>query len=283
MKQCPVCNAKATNKYFDVPDSRYLDTKREFSYFLCGVCKSLFLSGTKINSSFYNKYYGDKYYKYDNGIKYYLESLYGKFINSEKREILRELLKNSGRIGILDIGSGNLEFLQALDEKKYMRCGIDIYNSNFDKNTDIMVINRDFLTYKFGQQKFDLITAWHVIEHIADPNKFISKIKSLLTRNGYAIISTPNLDGFGFRLFNGNWFHLDAPRHLVLFNNESLKKMIIKLGFSVVREVNMFYEFPLDIFHSAKVNFVYKVMLLPVYLLLKIIRSETVTLVLRKK
>jgi SAM-dependent methyltransferase len=80
---------------------------------------------------------------------------------------------------------------------------------------------------------FDAVTANHVIEHLHNPEATLEACYRILRPGGLLWIATPNLDAYGHGLFGSYWLHLDPPRHLVLFNFDSLNTLLKKVGFRV--------------------------------------------------
>jgi SAM-dependent methyltransferase len=87
---------------------------------------------------------------------------------------------------------------------------------------------------QFPPDFFDLITFWQVLEHLRDPSAVLRRIRPLLRRGGIVAISTPNVESWQARTFRGDWFHLDAPRHLFLFSPRTLETFMAAHGFRLL-------------------------------------------------
>jgi SAM-dependent methyltransferase len=83
---------------------------------------------------------------------------------------------------------------------------------------------------------FDVITLWHVLEHVARPVPLLERLVSLLRPGGVLVVSVPNFRSWQSRLFSGSWFHLDPPRHLVHFDRETLEECLRRAGLEIVAE-----------------------------------------------
>jgi SAM-dependent methyltransferase len=97
----------------------------------------------------------------------------------------------------------------------------------------------EFQREQFPPGSFDLISFWQVLEHLPEPWKFLQRLRPLLKKGGIVAISTPNVESLQAKLAKGQWFHLDAPRHLCLFSPRTLGAMMGSLGFRTV-EVHHF-------------------------------------------
>jgi SAM-dependent methyltransferase len=82
----------------------------------------------------------------------------------------------------------------------------------------------------------DLVTFWHVLEHVKDPGEYIKETNRLLKDSGKLIIEIPNIASPIAKIFGKKWFGLDLPRHIYHFSPESLKHILIDNGFCIVKE-----------------------------------------------
>ena len=256
--------------------------KEKFSYQVCERCGSFYLVNIKTDKLFLQKYYSPgKYYRKEKKLFSYLDKLMQKYSNNEKRKILEYYLPKERNIKILDVGCGDCQFLKSLGKDKYERCGIDINKNYIDLRADnINITTGDFFDAKF-HTKFDVVTMWHVFEHLKNPDLALKKIRSLLNRDGICIISTPNPLCLGNRFGGKKWFHTDAPRHLTLFTESGIRFISQKTDFKVIGVKNIKFEFPLDLFWSVRGSVLSPLIYL-FYPLLKLFDDETFTYVLKR-
>ena len=80
---------------------------------------------------------------------------------------------------------------------------------------------------------FDIITLWHVLEHIHDLNGRMEKIATLLKPSGTLIIAVPNSNSWDAFHYQDFWAAYDLPRHLYHFTPDTLKKLANKHGFNL--------------------------------------------------
>ena len=81
-----------------------------------------------------------------------------------------------------------------------------------------------------------MITLSHVIEHVHNPVALLKVCRRLLKPTGQLWLETPNIDGAGHRQYMKNWRGLEPPRHLVLFNSQSLAKALFASGFARIEK-----------------------------------------------
>jgi ADP-heptose:LPS heptosyltransferase/glycosyltransferase involved in cell wall biosynthesis len=137
---------------------------------------------------------------------------------------------------VLDIGSKYPFFLKCFkDLGVEVQLGIDgcPEASDFGKELGIPMVVGNFLEHDFGDQKFDLITLVHCIEHFAQPAEAMRKIKSLMSENGVVYIRSPDTNTTGLDI------HLTDEHyqvHPILFNSDSFRRLCNQEGFRVFDE-----------------------------------------------
>jgi 2-polyprenyl-3-methyl-5-hydroxy-6-metoxy-1,4-benzoquinol methylase len=85
---------------------------------------------------------------------------------------------------------------------------------------------------RFGDNTFGAVHFSHLIEHVPDPRGFLGEVRRILAPGGWALITTPNIDGFQARLFGKGWRSAIAD-HLVLFSKKTLQNLVRDSGFDV--------------------------------------------------
>lgn len=283
---CPVCSSKDTRKSLTASHTHggtLLDTKK-FHYYMCQRCNAIFLIDTTFNKSYYDTYYNfEGYYGENAGIKKVIENFLDKCSQANKRSIITSSIDKKGKIKILDVGAGEGKFLSSLDSSHFDKYGIELdkKSSEICREKGLTVYNEDILKKDFSNKKFDIITLWHVVEHIPHPPKLMKKLSTLLAKNGRIIISTPNTKCLGFRSAKEQWFHMDAPRHVILFSEETIATLCKETTFAVESVHSERFEFPFDLYWSfKKSNSVSSLSLLSP--LLKFFDKETLTYVIKK-
>jgi SAM-dependent methyltransferase len=129
---------------------------------------------------------------------------------------------------VLDVGAGSGHFLANLRGRYGCDCtGIDL-DPVFEKRAAKNGIHRvtgDFAMYE-TDDRFDLITMFHLIEHLDNPGTAIHKAFCLLKPGGHLYIETPAADSLAFRLFGKFWLPLLPPYHRHVFSRRSLARLI---------------------------------------------------------
>lgn len=139
---------------------------------------------------------------------------------------------------LLDVGFGNGGFLKLAIRMGWNAAGID-----FDEKA-VRVARAQALEVRCGSvaellsedARYDVITISHVIEHVHDPHALLLQAFSLLQPGGLLWLETPNIQSDGARRFGRDWLNLDPPRHLVLFNSNSLRSSLMRAGFDQIKQ-----------------------------------------------
>lgn len=141
------------------------------------------------------------------------------------------------RLGkVLEIGCGDGSLLNNL-----RNLGWEVEGVDFDPGAVRTAIEHHQLNVRLGSveeqgyldSSFDAIVMSHVIEHIPDPVRLLAECARLLKPGGTVVISTPNLNSMGYQHFKSSWLSLDPPRHLYLFNSQTLTNTVQKGGLEV--------------------------------------------------
>lgn len=220
---CKVCG-NTMNLYFDnCRDINFSMTNNSFNWYKCINCKLISIS---THSSFIESI--EEYYKEYDPHNHGVKSL-SKFSNSSINKVIKDLKKTknyTSEFTLLDVGcgSGNLLFNIRKHFKNSKLFGLD-YNIKSVSN-NLKGINVKL--YKGGLQdlnsdlKFDVIVSSQLLEHIDNPNEYVSFLNKHLKNNGVVYIDIPYVGSKSFRLFKKFWVHLDTPRHRNLFEIETL-------------------------------------------------------------
>jgi 2-polyprenyl-3-methyl-5-hydroxy-6-metoxy-1,4-benzoquinol methylase len=147
---------------------------------------------------------------------------------------------------LLDVGCGTGEFLLNCKNNEWNVVGVEPNNNARElatlkfskKDTPQIVSDLNDLT----NQKFDVITLWHVLEHVPNLEDYIKKLKELLKPNGVLVVAVPNFKSFDANHYKEFWAAYDVPRHLWHFSIKSIKLLFSKVNLSVEKILPMKFD-----------------------------------------
>jgi SAM-dependent methyltransferase len=142
--------------------------------------------------------------------------------------------RSGGRL--LDVGCGTGVFLgEALRSGQWELIGVEPspVAAEYCRNTlKIPVLAQRFDEADLPDGHFDVITMWNVLEHLYSPIEDLNHAHRLLQPGGWLVLSIPNVDGIGAKMFGPYWMGWDLPRHLYLFPQKRLRQILEELGFA---------------------------------------------------
>lgn len=174
-----------------------------------------------------------------------------KFTLAQKLKMVSHFaLKNKS---ILDVGAGTGDFLARARRDDWKISGVE--PSEFARKKALekgLTLYADF--DEVVAQKFDVITLWHVLEHLPDLEDQISKIIGLLNEEGTLVIAVPNYKSYDAGYYQEFWAAYDVPRHLWHFSKVSISTLFSAHGMKVVDIRPMVF----DAFYVAMLSEKYK-------------------------
>jgi 2-polyprenyl-3-methyl-5-hydroxy-6-metoxy-1,4-benzoquinol methylase len=137
---------------------------------------------------------------------------------------------------VLDIGCGRAVFLRLLKERGYTVRGTE-YSEATARNADpaVPVDVGDVEPGRYADGSFDLVSVWHVLEHLRRPDVALQACQQALRPGGALMIAVPNYASIQARLGGEQWFHLDLPRHIYHFTPDTLHRLLEETGFEIER------------------------------------------------
>ncbi len=219
---------KNANQTVYIKTKDFLITGEEFSL-LNDLERELLITHPQPEIEKLSKYYeSDDYISHTDNKKGLVSFLY-QFV---KKKALQKKIKlitslNNGTGNILDIGAGTGDFLKSAKQKGWKINGVEP-NEGARKLAHEKEVNLESSIDDVKGKKFDVITLWHVLEHLPNLEETINKIEGLLKPGGTLIIAVPNYMSYDALYYKTFWAAFDVPRHLWHFSRKSMEILFSK-------------------------------------------------------
>ena len=227
---CRICDFGEFDK---ISVSNPQNNSELYTYYFCKNCEAGFLFD--INLEKLSSNYNDEYNEYQNIEK--SNSIFNKILEYIYSARDTYVLTNSYKTNsILDIGCGNGSFLKTISP--YFK---DLYGSEYNKfaldKAKKDLNNFHIVSEVLGDfnKKMDVVTMWHVLEHIPNPKEFLKKIKNLMNTNSVLILEVPNSNSINFKIFTKNYNWISLPEHVFFYNEKSLNTLFNLSGIEIIK------------------------------------------------
>jgi SAM-dependent methyltransferase len=155
-----------------------------------------------------------------------------------RRRIMKNFPPWVGGGRLLDVGCATGRFLQQMAAVGWRVSGIELDPEAAAKARTVTtnVVVGDPAEVTLPANSFDLVTAFHVVEHLPDPAGAVRNMLRWLAPGGLMVIEVPNVGGWGGALFGRHWSGLDFPRHLIHFTPVTMRALVERCGGRTVDE-----------------------------------------------
>lgn len=243
ISQCIVCGSDQFSPFLTCKD--YTVSQENFNIVSCNSCGFKFTNPRPDDTVLGDYYKAEEYISHTNTKKGLVNKLYH-LVRSRTLKKKLDLVKSYVPRGtILDYGCGTGMFLETCKSAGWETFGMEpddearkiASKSNLNLFSDKGRIN----TYITDKQ-FDVITLWHVLEHVTDMEETLSFFKRRLTKKGILIIAVPNHVSFDARHYKEHWAAFDVPRHLHHFEKKTIKRLVEGSGFQLRETLPMKFD-----------------------------------------
>ena len=201
------------------------------------------------------KYYeSEDYISHTDNKRSLFEKLYH-FIKSialkNKLLLINSLQPNKGRI--LDIGAGTGDFLSVAKNDGWQTIGVEPSDraKSIAINKGVSFVDE---TSELDNHSFDVISMWHVLEHVPNLENQIKELKRLVKPNGTIIIAVPNFKSYDAKYYGKFWAAYDVPRHIYHFDPATITSLAAHYGFRLSKQRGQVF----DSFYIALLSHQYK-------------------------
>lgn len=238
--RCPVCDSGQLQK--DITCKDFLVSQESFSLSVCMTCQFRFTNPRPSDEKLGDYYKSENYISHSNTRKGLVSRLYHIVRNRTLKQKIKLVSRYVSRGTLLDYGCGTGMFLSTARGFGFSVYGIepDAGARAIAREMDLQVM-QDKSELKPGLQ-LDVITGWHVLEHVSDLNNTITLLRSHLKQDGYMILAVPNHHSYDADHYGAFWAAYDVPRHLYHFDKNSIRNLMAKHAFQLVATHPMVFD-----------------------------------------
>jgi 2-polyprenyl-3-methyl-5-hydroxy-6-metoxy-1,4-benzoquinol methylase len=222
---CPVCGSSHIKKVIEVKD--YFLTREDFAIWMCDNCKLQFTNPRPESDELPAYYDSPEYLSHNakgNGLTGKIYTAIRTRNIQFKYNIISRFI-SSGQI--LDIGCGTGELLQFFQQKNWGTAGVEpnatareFANRQYHLGVKNVAALKDF-----PDHSYDVISMWHVLEHVPEIHQRIEEVKRLLKPEGILVIALPNYESWDAQHYKNFWAGWDVPRHLYHFSKTAFENL----------------------------------------------------------
>ena len=234
---CNLCGSRETTLVRSIREHRY-GLQTDFRVVRCARCNLVYLNPRPSQEEML-AYYPPEYQE---AMRHVVQEVRQSRVGRLGLRMLRRIRipppPPEGRV--LDIGCASGDYLVAL-----RRLGWQVYGIEMDAGAAEYARERFGLSIRTGcaedtlsdfpDAHFDVVTMWHVLEHLFEPSRVLKEVRRTLKPGGILMLELPNLDSLTASLLGEYWFPLEIPRHLYHFTPQTLRAILTKTGFRLNR------------------------------------------------
>ncbi len=241
---CPNCGNKNILQVITAKD--YTVSGGQFEIWECKNCTQRFTQNIPGKEEIGKYYQSENYISHSDTSKGFINNLYHK-VRKLTLVQKRKLIENTTRKktgNILDLGCGTGAFLDTMKNANWNTTGLEPDKTAREKALKLYGLHLDDSEkfYELPTQTFDVITMWHVLEHVHDLHKYIEQLKKLLKPGGKLFIAVPNYTSYDAKVYKEFWAAYDVPRHLYHFSPASMETLLKAHGMKIENMKPMWYD-----------------------------------------
>lgn len=241
--KCLVCGSDSFEPFLVCKD--YTVSQENFNIVSCKSCGFKFTNPRPENSVIGDYYKAEEYVSHSNTTKGVVNKLYHSVRNYTLKQKLKLISSYVSRGTMLDYGCGTGMFLNVCKNDGWETYGMEPDDNarkmSIEKGLDVFS-DKDKVSDRIADKKFNAITLWHVLEHVTDMEATLSFFKSKLNDDGVLIIAVPNHVSYDAQYYKEFWAAYDVPRHLHHFDINSMTSLVEKAGFKFKESMPMKFD-----------------------------------------
>jgi SAM-dependent methyltransferase len=232
---CPLCGSANIHSVLTAKD--HTVSGESFDIWECEACGARFTQDIPDADSIGRYYKSENYISHSNTREGLVNKVYHRVRNITLEQKRKLVQKASGlQTGsLLDIGAGTGLFVDTMRKSGWKVTGLEPDETARAKAREMnILLNHTKDLFQLPAENFDVVTLWHVIEHVHAVHEYMEQVKSVLKKNGKLIIAVPNYTSADAKKYGEYWAAYDVPRHLYHFSPGSMQALLKKHGLQLL-------------------------------------------------
>ena len=242
LSTCPSCGGTKLTESLQAKD--YTVSQQTFQIQSCQDCQLLFTNPRPEAEQAGYFYQSDTYISHSNTNEGIVNKLYHAVRNITLRQKTNWIqAEQKGAKSILDIGCGNGHFLHACQQSGWNITGMELDPETAKRAENLVgqAIHPNLASIKQAEP-FQVISLWHVLEHVYEIHAYFEFFKHHLAKDGTLLLALPNSKSFDAHYFKEFWAAYDVPRHIYHFNPLTIKHIAAQYGFKLVKQRGQIFD-----------------------------------------
>lgn len=239
---CPVCDDVSFSHYLTVVD--HMITKNVFNIVKCNLCGFHFTNPIPSEEVIGNYYKSENYISHSSSKTGFINKVYNVVRNITLKQKVNLVSRLANGKNLLDVGSGTGHFLNASKVAGFDVQGLepDDDAKSFAKNEFSLILEDLNEIAQIDSNSKDVITMWHVLEHVYNLKRDLSEFVRVLNEDGVFIVAVPNMSSWDAKHYGTFWAAYDVPRHLYHFQEPTIKNLFAKFNLECVEILPMKFD-----------------------------------------
>lgn len=250
-KNCLVCNSNEVESFLKCKD--HFVSGETFEIAKCKTCGFKYTDSIPEPEKMAPYYQSEEYISHSNTQKGLINKLYHTVRDIMLKRKAKLISGLTGGKKLLDIGCGTGYFPYYMKKQGYDSYGMELDEKAREfaaENFGLKVESPEALLNGKHTGEYNIITLWHVMEHLHDPARYMKWIKDSLENEGVLIIALPNCSSYDAKTYKEFWAAYDVPRHLWHFEPSTFEKYIAQFGF----KLSSVKRLPFDAYYNSMMS-----------------------------
>lgn len=242
IEKCPICGGDSQQHFLEAEDHNVSEDL--FTIVECGDCSFRFTNPIPTEDTIGSYYKSENYVSHSGTKKGLINRIYHIVRSRAIKQKESLALMYSKEKSILDIGCGTGDFLGHCKSQNWTTLGLEPDESARKMAHANNLIEARSLThlYDIKENTFDVISMWHVLEHVYNLNADIDQYKKILKADGAILVAVPNCSSYDAEHYKSDWAAFDLPIHLYHFRPENMKQLFSRHAMEVTEILPMKFD-----------------------------------------